>query len=357
MVKGLLLALLCAHLAAGTAVGAAITFTTVALTGQSAPGTTVDITYSSVGGSTLNAREQVAFLSTLAGPGITSENDIGLWSGAPGSVALLARSGNPAPGTPAGVNFLGGFGSPTLNVAGRSTFLGFLTGGGVTSANDTGFWSGTPRNVALLARKGDAAPGLPAGATYETFSSAHALNAAGQTLFGGSVIGGGVTGSNNTGLWLGAPGNVSLLAREGSPAAGTEAGINYAAFGGMALNVAGQSAFFATLTGGGVTSGNNAGIWSGAPGELAVVARKGDPAPGFAADAGVTYAEVFNQVTINSARQSAFIGLVTGPEITEANNLCSGRVRPAAWRLSRAKAIRRQARPRELIIEASAHPS
>jgi len=61
--------------------------------------------------------------------------------------------------------------------------------------------------------------------------------------------------------------NFSTVALAGQPAPGTAVGVNYAVFNSApTLNVAGQSAFRAGLTGTGVTSANDVGHWVGAPG-------------------------------------------------------------------------------------------
>src|SRR5438477_5464560 len=76
-----------------------------------------------------------------------------------------------------------------------------------------------------IAVTGSAAPGLPAGAKFSTFSSP-LLNNAGQIGFLATLQTGlgGVTTSNDTALFAGAPGALQLAARKGSQAPGTAAG-------------------------------------------------------------------------------------------------------------------------------------
>src|SRR5262245_55389056 len=91
---------------------------TVALTGQPAPGTPGGVTYESFGahyfvedleyefrGPVLNDAGQTAFRANLSGSGVDSTNNQGAWSEGSGSLALVARSGNQAPGAAGGVNF------------------------------------------------------------------------------------------------------------------------------------------------------------------------------------------------------------------------------------------------------------
>jgi hypothetical protein len=222
---GATLGFICALLSAERSAWAQFNFSTVALTGQPAPGTPAGVSYSDFGSEpTLNAVGQVAFVGELAGSGVTNANNNGLWSGAPGNLMILAREGAPAPGTPAGVSYgFVGFVLP-LNAPGQSAYFGFLTGAGVSDANNIGLWSGAPGGVALLARTGDQAPGTAAGVNYAGLGDP-IINDANQSLFVGSLTGPGVTSANDVGIWLGAPGSVALVVREGNPAPGLAAGV------------------------------------------------------------------------------------------------------------------------------------
>src|SRR5262245_32781629 len=89
---------------------------TVALTGQSAPGTAGGVTYESFGmfvhpdhfvygTPVLDDAGRVAFRANLTGDGVDSTNNQGVWSEGSGSLSLVGRTGNQAPGAPGGVNF------------------------------------------------------------------------------------------------------------------------------------------------------------------------------------------------------------------------------------------------------------
>jgi hypothetical protein len=193
-----------------------IVFRTVALSGQ-APGTPAGVNFSGFGAPALNAAGQIAFLASLqtGSGGVTSLNDSGVWSEGSGSLALVAREGTQAPGTPAGANFIG-FGNPVLNAAGQTAFSGALqTGsGGVTSTNNLGIWSEGSGSLALVARKGTKAPGTPAGANFSDVGIP-LLNAAGKTAIRGALQtgSGGVTSTNDQGIWSESSGTLALVAR------------------------------------------------------------------------------------------------------------------------------------------------
>jgi len=296
--------------------------------GNPAPDTAVGVNYAFLGDllthPPLNAAGQSAFVASITGTGITNANNGGVWSGGPGSVTLLARKEDPAPGTAAGITYFDFTNSsnvlsrPAINAAGQSAFSAKTTDTGV-GATGSGLWSGASGSVALLARAGGPAPGTATGVNFGLFFGNPPLNAAGQSAFAASVAGPGVTVANSSGVWLGAPGSVTLLARGGDPAPGTTAGINYASVGSATLNSAGRSVFVASVIGPGVTSANDDGIWLGAPGSVALLARGGDHAPGTAA--GVNYSGFFGQsITLNAAGRSAFVAQVTGPGVTNAND-------------------------------------
>ena len=75
---------------------------------------------------TCNDLATVAFVSSLAGPSVTTANDSSLWVGTAGSWTLLGREGDPMPIVPASANgpwtirsIAGGTNSPRLNDAGQ----------------------------------------------------------------------------------------------------------------------------------------------------------------------------------------------------------------------------------------------
>lgn len=300
--------------------GGAITYTAVALSDQPAPGTPAGVRFGSFSDQNpvaINAAGQSGFSASLYGPGVTNETGYGLWAGAPGALGMVKRAGDPAPGTLAGVTFGNFIPDVTLNAAGRMSFYSFINGPGTNTSNQ-GIWSGAPGNVVLLAREGDPAPGTSAGTRYLDLGFLPKINAAGQSSFYASLAGTDVTVDDDTAYYLGAPGSVALLAREGNPAPGLPAGVKYGELDGNPprLNAAGKAAFATPLTGPGVTSGNNLALWSGAPGSVALLARKGSPAPG--TDAGVNFSSL-GDPTINAAGQSTFRGGLAGPGVTNTN--------------------------------------
>lgn len=115
---------------------------------------------------------------------------------------------------PAGVRFFDFDGRPLLNNAGQMVFLAGLVGGGVNSSS---IWSEVSGNLALVARTRSQAPGTPTGVTFLIIdSSSVVLNDAGQIAFVAFLSGTGVNSMNNSGIWAtDRNGDLQLIARAG----------------------------------------------------------------------------------------------------------------------------------------------
>jgi hypothetical protein len=193
--------------------------------GDGAPG--FNATFKEITTPTLNDRGVVAFTATVNAPGIPS----GVWRGKPGALELVVKSGAtaPVPGNPTTFSNFSGFdqfpmSAPEINGRDQVAFVAKLAGTGVTMANDRAmFLASSAQDVRLIAREGDRAPGTPDGVVFQQFSSNPAasfqsptLNARGQSVFYGVLTGPGVTTSNDVGLWaVSTLGEAYLIAREG----------------------------------------------------------------------------------------------------------------------------------------------
>jgi len=244
--------------------------TVVAREGFQASGTPSGALFSNFFSPALNSNGQVAYwgaLQTGAG-GVISSNNAGIWR----DNTLVAREGSQASGTPSGALF-SSLTSPVLSSNGQVVFHGTLqTGaGGVTFSNDRGIW----RDNTLVVREGSQASGTPTGALFSSLSNSK-INSNGQVAYSGTLQAGagGVILSNNSGIWL----DNTLVVREGSQASGTPSGALFSSLFNPVLNSNGQIAYWGTLqTGaGGVTSSNNSGIWL----DNTLVVREGSQASG-----------------------------------------------------------------------------
>ncbi len=151
---------------------AAAPLATVALSGTAAPGTPSGVTFSHFPlqfvtqgyvPPSISAQGQVNFYGNLAGPNVIFDaNDLGLWSGTPGNVSLVARINNllgPAGGT-SFASFVPSspFDAPLIpvpiNANNQLVFDAFLVGSNVTFQNDEGLWYGSATSSANIARRG-----------------------------------------------------------------------------------------------------------------------------------------------------------------------------------------------------------
>jgi hypothetical protein len=208
----------------------------------------------------LDNNGRVLYTLPLAGAGVTSANDDSLWLYTPGSgSALLVREGNPAPGT-AGATFANtgsGAGFPgvsptSLTRSGRYEFTTELTGGdAIPGVNDRALYAGVVGGgLTLIARSGQAAPGTDA--SFSGFSPYYSLiNDAGDVAFQATLTGGTSNPTNDTGIWILRSGALSKVVREGDPVAGMP-GTTYDSFIGwnMLFNDLRQIVVVANLHGG-----------------------------------------------------------------------------------------------------------
>ncbi len=287
----------------------------VAARGDHAPGTDPMVTFNGFDAPLLNDDGRSAFLAFLTGiqadgDCANGDNNVGVWSGGPGDLGLVAIAGAPAPGTPAGVTF-NNFAMVRLNGAGQVAVNGFLDGVGVDPSNSRGIWSEGPGSLALLARSGSQAPGTDPGVNFDWFGSGSpVINTLGQTAFRGAVVGPGVDGTNSYGLWGDTSGPLALVVRAGDAAPGAGDGVVFTWLGSPRLNDAGNIAFLANLAGAAVNAANDFGMWSDASGPLVLIARTGSPAPGTAG----TFSDL-GDPALNGAGRIAFRGF-TGPGAT-----------------------------------------
>jgi hypothetical protein len=222
--------------------------------------------------------------------------------------------------------------TPIMTPGGTIFVNALLNGIGATSSNNGSLWTGHDGSLAQVVQNGviptgGVAPGTGGAqwnTTYSNFGDpltpwtlgrAHS-NDAGQVAFPAVLTGGNVipnasplASPNGKGLFIGTPGNITLVARTGwgSQDAATNpdgvqlrfetpAGITTDATGltlsnhppyndlfsqGVSLNHEGEVAFIAPLVNGvaGVSTENDSCVWTNMGGTLRAVAREGTPTP------------------------------------------------------------------------------
>ena len=193
----------------------------------------------------------------------------------PGSPVVVVNSGDFAPDT-AGATFAS-FSNAVINDSDHIAFAATLkTGvGDATSTNAGGIWADNSTGTRhLIARQGQVSPGV-AGASFTAFSDPE-YNDHDTVAFSATYTVGAATAAN-TGIWCNGTGTLALVAKQGGTVPGCFAGVTFASFTELALDNAGGAIFSATLTGPGVTTANNTGIFAvDATGTLQLIVRPGD---------------------------------------------------------------------------------
>jgi hypothetical protein len=217
---------------------------------------------------------------------------------------MVVRGGDPEPsGTIPGATLLSSTGASSglassFRVSGNGTMLwaSSLFGGGVTAANDSAYYVGTPGNFSIWIREGDAAPGTVGATLSSSFGSLSTqqsgVDNAGRAWVLSNLAGGDVVGTTNSeGLFTGVAGSLILAARRGDAGPGGELIADLApGFIGF-MNNSGQIIFDVSyVIGSGttpVTTVNDRAIWIYTPGVGSQeLIREGDPVTGFP---GLTY--------------------------------------------------------------------
>jgi hypothetical protein len=189
----------------------------VAVTGEQAPGTTVGTKLDGFGfNAVINNAGRVAFAGQLSGPGTTPVTNEAIWHEKTNGLELLARTGSAAPGTAAGTVFSHlMYHGLAFDASGNAIFRAELAGSGVNSMNNFGVWRVVNDSLTLVLREGDQAPELLPGISF-SYAPFPSLNINGQMAFISGLRGSSVNFSNDQGIWasdLG--GQLRLIVREG----------------------------------------------------------------------------------------------------------------------------------------------
>lgn len=256
--------------------GQAISYDTIVLTDDVAPGSEVDTAFDQFFNVVINDAGNLAFQATVYGSGIDSQNNGGLYLQTGFTIREVARQGQPT--TDADLTFAG-FTRPVLNDQGEIAFRASLRGSGVTSRNDIGIFSTSASEIHSVAREGDEAPETLPGVVFRDLTQEELVfNNAGHTAFPAILRGTGVTTVNDIGIYSESASGLTLLARKDVPAPVSEQLVDFRfLFGQPLLNHNGTGVFQAILTGNGVGLNNDSGIFAFENGTVSLTAREGVP--------------------------------------------------------------------------------
>lgn len=295
---------------------------TVALTFTSAPGTGIGVNFSNFQSVFLDDQGRCAFQAILAGVNVNSLNNTGVWAETYGVLSLAAREGSLAPGAGVDANF-DQFSTVQLSPQGDLVIRATMTGSSVNQDTDAGIWTGLAGSLVLQAQKGMVAPGTAGGVVFGVPGNpsanpflAPSINSSGRVVFSASVLGNGVDGTNDRGVWSDASGSLELVARKGDPAPGLGANAVLGNFGDVQIDDAGGAAFVSFLAGSAVDATNNQVVWGSPAGVLTAFGRKGSPAPLIG---GELFGDTVGPVTINRLGRLSFVSMLSGISVTDNN--------------------------------------
>jgi hypothetical protein len=215
--------------------------------------------FSLLGAPVINDRGQVAFFSEMTG----GASDFGIFRGNGDDLIPVFVTNQIAPG---GATFAD-FGEPAINNHGEVVAIASLT----NSTINSGLFVSDGTNAVAIALQQQPAP---KGGNYAGQFFGHTrISDRGEVAFNASLTG----GTSTSGIFRGNGKNTTTIALRGASAPGTTS--TFASFRDYQLLNNGLIAFVATLTPGvgGVTTSNNMGIWIGTSDEdLQLVVRTGD---------------------------------------------------------------------------------
>lgn len=267
---------------------------TLVKSGDVLPGLPSGVTIERMGTPAVSKDGDIAFVAWLQGEGIiTGQNDSGIWRQVDGGdFELLARTGDQAPGVDDGLVY-DIIQRPNINRYGRVAFNASLRGEGIDSSNNIGFWSdGLTPSIRLVARLGDPAPGTEPGTVFSFFGNDYALaqtrpyfSDSGVMTLAATLSGSAVTTENDRGLWVGNAGAFALELRAGDSAVPPYEAYTIETVGSSQINSSNDLFSYIALAGPGVDTSNNGVVIvkRGGNGWQALI-RSGDHAPGMPSD-------------------------------------------------------------------------
>lgn len=263
-------AIACVLLLGVRAASAQIATQVIAVTGQPAPdGNGSFSTFTNT--PTLNDAGQAAFRANLSGTTGGSADDRGIFRGSGGTLTKIAREGQTVPN---GNGSFSGFNLTAINGSGQAAFRAPLIGTSGGANDNSGIFVSAGGSPVQIVRKGQAAPN--ANGSFSLFDDP-SFNGVGQTAFGASLTGTSGGTNDDEGIFRGNGAILTQIARAGQAA--PDGNGSFDRFLPPAINDAGQVAFSAELVGGVGGYFENSGIFRGAGGSITQIARSDDPSP------------------------------------------------------------------------------
>ena len=196
---------------------------------------------------------------------------------------MVAYTGQQAPGMDEGVVF-SSLGTRVITNSGIVLLKATVKGAGIDDSNNNGFWVGYPGDLQLVIREGQQVPGMAEGIRFASFlnDSTLRLNSSGEFIITKTITGPDITEANNRVLLYGQGDQIVVLLRQGDPAPGMAEGIFIGYLNNpLEITDKGKFVFRIDLTGDSISDGNDFSLWMGDKDAQSLFIQEGDPAPGF----------------------------------------------------------------------------
>jgi hypothetical protein len=272
--------------------------------GDQATGMAAGIVHRNLSRPRMSETGRVVYSSETYLNGVFQKSGLWLWETS-GTTTLLAETTSIAPGTSALLTSFHSS-QPLLTPGGDVVFLGRLdstTGWNYGGFTDSALWRGGPSGLQLLAKSGDPAPGMPAGCNLEAFRSNELLvDGTGRVVFATWVAG--PAGFRRGALYEWDQGTLIPIALYGQQAPGTEPGSLFFVPTPVAIAAPDRVLFHSGLENNCLAGCPTEGLWLSSGGTILPVALKGgDPLPGL--PEGFLVGE-FTSGAVNDSGQVAF---------------------------------------------------
>lgn len=235
-----------------------------AYTGQQVPGSADGVVFSALSPPRVNSLGHVAFNGAFEDPDELLPESQGIFLSMNGNVTPVVRAGDPVPGAPPGAEFVWFHDrAPSVNNNGQVAFFGQWFS---ETDGDIGVWAGGANDLRFVAAPDSPAPGMPAGVTFSSIQNAFfvapPISAQGATTFRASLQGPGINNDNRNSIWSEGFGSLGLVAQEGQPAPGADAGFVFDSFGFPSINGNGQVTFMADVRDPSGATMRHWGLWA-----------------------------------------------------------------------------------------------
>jgi hypothetical protein len=227
----------------------------IALIGDQAPGYAAGAHIQFLTTPTISDTGRVAFLSDIA---LTqSSSRVTLYTGAPGALQIAAGVNDAVPGV-AGSTFYEFDESPSLNRAGDLAYSGWYRVGGVNWGGVFAATAASPTTATpVFLSSSQTLPLAPAGSAPSSIWDV-SIGSTRAVAFRVTLTGPGITTSNDEGFWINRGGTLACIAREGQQVPGLAAGVLQGSVSHQsAVNAHDQVAFMLSTS----DSGNSLCVW------------------------------------------------------------------------------------------------